>query len=412
MNREISNLKGQLKIQTKQHNDMKNTIATQSEASDHDGYEPIPLELDTSLLNRSQIFEDNEAINHRIGHDSNRHASEVTVGNTTHVINYTLNSQNPKLHVHVPASTDYSGNQNHNLPRNKDSAQGPILIINDSMLRGIKEMKLSSKIFIRKEGTIKDINSYIHEFDGATPCTKIVIHIGINDVFKSFEVEIMEGIRDLINILKDKWPNAQHLFSGIILHNTNSRKNLIINRINQEIKLLSTTMNFTYLYHTNVTLSSGLIDEEAYFHNLHLSNSKGIRKLANNLKIALNLKSRSQTGIGQPKHIPLPQQQYIKHDYKLNQKSRRPSYAEALKYHPQPAFQQQQNQFLLMQVSISSITIPPPPRHDLKGAKTLPPGQSLCTKTLPRDKTGSQKPHPRDIKLENFMNVSINCDTI
>ena len=107
-------------------------------------------------------------------------------------------------------------------------------------------------------------------------------------------------------------------------------------------------MNFTYLDNTNVgTLSSGVNDEEAYFDNLHLSNHKRIRKLANNLKIVLNLKSRSQTRIGQPKHVPLPQQQFIKHDYKLNQKSTRPSYAEAVKYHPQPAFQQQQNQFLL-----------------------------------------------------------------
>ena len=89
-------LKIQLKIQTKQHNDMRNTIATQSEASDHDGYEPIPLELNTPLLNRTQIFKVNEAINHRIDHDSSQHAGEVTVGNTTPVINHTLNSQNPK----------------------------------------------------------------------------------------------------------------------------------------------------------------------------------------------------------------------------------------------------------------------------------------------------------------------------
>ena len=153
------------------------------------------------------------------------------------------------------------------------------------------------------------------------------------------ETEIIEGIKDLINILKNEWPNAQHIFSGIILHKTSSRKNLIINRINREIKLLTTAMNFTYLDNTNVvTLSSGLIDEEAYFSNLHLSNYKGIRKLANNLKIILNLNSRSQTRIGQPKHVPLPQQQCIRHDYKLNQKNRRPSYKEAVKYHTQPAF--------------------------------------------------------------------------
>ena len=36
---------------------------------------------------------------------------------------------------------------------------------------------------------------------------------------------------------------------------------------------------------------------------------------------------------------------------------------------------------------------------------------ALCTKTLPRDKTGSQKIYPQGIKLENFTNVSINSDT-
>ena len=58
------------------------------------------------------------------------------------------------------------------------------------MLRGIKEMKLSSKIFIRKEcfpgRTIKDINSYIHEFDDTTPYTKIVIHNGVREYVLTF----------------------------------------------------------------------------------------------------------------------------------------------------------------------------------------------------------------------------------
>ena len=54
-----------------------------------------------------------------------------------------------------------------------------------------------------------------------------------------------------------------------------------------------------------------------------------------------------------------------------------------------------------------------PPGTRLEGSKNPPPpGQSLCTKTSPRDKKGNQKPHPRDIKLENSTNVSINSDTI
>ena len=70
----------------------------------------------------------------------------------------------------------------------RNSAQGPILIINDYMLRIIKKkMKLSSNIFVRKEcltaETIKDINGYIREIDDTTPYTNIVIHIGTNDVF-------------------------------------------------------------------------------------------------------------------------------------------------------------------------------------------------------------------------------------
>ena len=63
----------------------------------------------------------------------------------------------------------------------------------------------------------------------------------------------------------------------------------------------------------------------------------------------------------------------------------------------------------VMRLSISSPTIPP----DSKGAKALPPGDNHCVqKPSLRDKTGIQKPHPRNIKLENFTNVSMNSDTI
>ena len=63
-----------------------------------------------------------------------------------------------------------------------------------------------------------------------------------------------------------------------------------------------------------------------------------------------------------------------------------------------------------MQVSISSKTILPGTR--LEGSKTLPRDNPYVQKPSPWDRTGSQKPHPRDTKLENFTNVSINSDTI
>ena len=52
----------------------------------------------------------------------------------------------------------------------------------------------------------------------------------------------------------------------------------------------------------------------------------------------------------------------------------------------------------------------PPVHVDLKGAN--PPGQSSCTKTLPSEQNRESKAPPRDIKLENLTNISLNSDTI
>ena len=67
--------------------------------------------------------------------------------------------------------------------------------------------------------------------------------------------------------------------------------------------------------------------------------------------------------------------------------------------------------YIIMQVSISSKTIPPGTR--LKGSKNPPPWDNHCVqKPSPRNRTGSQNPHLWDIELENFTNISINSDTI
>ena len=55
-----------------------------------------------------------------------------------------------------------------------------------------------------------------------------------------------------------------------------------------------------------------------------------------------------------------------------------------------------------MQVSIPSKTIPPPPGHDLKEAKPSPRDNRCVQKTCPRDKTGSQKPHPPGHRVSKF----------
>ena len=54
-----------------------------------------------------------------------------------------------------------------------------------------------------------------------------------------------------------------------------------------------------------------------------------------------------------------------------------------------------------------------PPGHNLKGAKTLPPGTIIVYKNPPvGTEQGVKSPTPWDIKLENFTNISMNSDTI
>ena len=74
-----------------------------------------------------------------------------------------------------------------------------------------------------------------------------------------------------------------------------------------------------------------------------------------------------------------------------------------------------------MQVSISSITTPPPPppplpgqtcKTRLEGSKSLPLGQSFCTKTLPSGQYRESKAPPPGHKVRKFLNVSINSDTV
>ena len=70
-----------------------------------------------------------------------------------------------------------------------------------------------------------------------------------------------------------------------------------------------------------------------------------------------------------------------------------------------------------MQLPVSSKTIPlgTNPGTRLEGGKNPPPRTIIMYKNPSLGtNTGSQKPHPRDIKLENFTNVSTNSqsDTI
>ena len=176
--------------------------------------------------------------------------------------------------------------------------KGPILILSDSLLKGIKPLRLSRETYINKQcisgGNITDLTEIVNNMDDQTRYRKVLLHVGTDSVFKYDQQTLINEIHKLIKLIQSKWP-AEVTYSEIIMHKNDSRKNIIITKINNQIKEKSLDWNIKILDNTNVvTLVSGHIDAEAYFDSLYLNNEKGTEN-ANNMKFALGRKTKMQS---------------------------------------------------------------------------------------------------------------------
>ena len=68
-----------------------------------------------------------------------------------------------------------------------------------------------------------------------TPYKKVLINVGTNDVLKDDHQTVISKMKNLIDLIQTEWP-AEVTVSVIILHKTYSRKNIGINKIDDEIK--------------------------------------------------------------------------------------------------------------------------------------------------------------------------------
>ena len=126
--------------------------------------------------------------------------------------NYT-EEQEPRQQ-HFPPSTLHNPNlSQHNKSFNTKS---PILILGDSMIKGIKEHVLDRQTFIKKicitGAVIKDFIQIITDMDDTTPYSKILIHLGTNDIRNDDESTIIKNLQYLISIIRSKWKNSTIIF--------------------------------------------------------------------------------------------------------------------------------------------------------------------------------------------------------
>ena len=114
------------------------------------------------------------------------------------------------------------------------------------MLRGIRPLGFSCEHYINKHwisgAKIKDILELLKEMNNTMPSNKVLLHIGTNNVLNDDHQTIITEIKYLIELIQAKWP-AEVTFLGIILHKINGRKNIKINKINDEIKQKSCDWN-------------------------------------------------------------------------------------------------------------------------------------------------------------------------
>ena len=125
---------------------------------------------------------------------------------------------------------------------------------------------------------INEITEVLRNMGETTPYRKVLLHVRTNNILEGDQQTILKKIKILAELIQKKWP-AEVIYSGIILHKNDIRKNIKINKVNDKIRQNSDEWNIQFLNNTNVvTLPTGHIDPEAYFDNLHLNNEKGTKK--------------------------------------------------------------------------------------------------------------------------------------
>ena len=119
------------------------------------------------------------------------------------------------------------------IPTNNKENKGSILILSDSMLKGIELLRLSRETYTNKQcisgGSVTDLTEIVNNMDNQTRYRKEFLHVGTNSVFKYDQQTLINEIHKLIKLIQSKWPD-EVTHPGILMHK-NDRKDLIITKV-------------------------------------------------------------------------------------------------------------------------------------------------------------------------------------
>ena len=284
LNGEVNNLKRQLKMVQKEFEDFKegqsfmalSPSIVHTKSVDYNDFPTTSKKNTETLLKNSfsvlETMEDEQIAN---SHTPIEEISQTDKPSKT----LSKNILNPKIDTgkEFKSSTTSETHIRPQTYQNERSTNGPILILCNSMYSVIKRNEIIKQNIYKQTVCSRrqdaDLIKIVTDLNDSITYSSALIHVGTNNIFNTTEQEIIEEISKLVTIIKQKWPNTEIVYSSIILHKTNSRKNIIINNLNQEIKQLSVKLPFRFMDNTHVALlPSRHIDNEAFFDNLHLNN--------------------------------------------------------------------------------------------------------------------------------------------
>jgi hypothetical protein len=153
----------------------------------------------------------------------------------------------------------------------------PIILIGDSIIKGINPRKISKRQIIKHTfpgKTAEEVKPEINTIPSETAPSHVIIHAGTNNLPTNSVRETVKHIEELANCVKQRFPSSQIGLSSITIRNDIDLSTKVMD-VNKKIEEFCNNMGFEFIDNQNIDNSC------LNGSNLHL-NSKGSAYLAVN----------------------------------------------------------------------------------------------------------------------------------
>ena len=124
-----------------------------------------------------------------------------------------------------------------------------MLLLGDSIIRGILQRKFAPNRYVKKQtiaGGTREISQCINQLQERNDYDYILIHSGTNDVGKLTANEIKTNMENCLN-LKHRWPNSTIAISGQTYVPRDNSKNQLIDEINCHYESICTDLGVNFM---------------------------------------------------------------------------------------------------------------------------------------------------------------------